>query len=258
MNDSGPGLIEAVIESWRLVIGNARDLARIALLPFLIFMALHRLEAAFMPEEGMAILGWNLLFTVLSAFPAAMLLMPWLRGILTARDPALASRPAMWWSVVLMLRWAGLDVMVFAALAPVTALSIRAGLAGAGEAGDLTGLLILFWAIFAFSAYLFYGRMGLSLPAAAAESDHSYRRAWASTAGIGGRIALAVVLCWVSIQIPVDLLREPLQTEDPGAAAQLLDAALAGLFRTVNELLSAAVFAQFYMVANTRPMHGEW
>ena len=50
MNGSGPGLIEAVIESWRLVIGNAGSLARVALVPFLIFIALNRLESAFMPE----------------------------------------------------------------------------------------------------------------------------------------------------------------------------------------------------------------
>ena len=30
MKGSGPGLFEAVIESWRLVIGNARALARLA------------------------------------------------------------------------------------------------------------------------------------------------------------------------------------------------------------------------------------
>ena len=59
MNKSGPGLFEAVIESWRLVIANAGALARIALVPFLLFIALHRLEATFEPE-GMAILIWAL------------------------------------------------------------------------------------------------------------------------------------------------------------------------------------------------------
>jgi hypothetical protein len=115
MNGSGPGLFEAVIESWRLVIGNAGALARIALIPFLLFIALHRLELAFEPE-GMAILAWDLLFTILAAVPAVMLLMPWYRRLLAAADPAMQARPAMWWSVVLMLRWAGLDILFFAGM----------------------------------------------------------------------------------------------------------------------------------------------
>ena len=85
MNGSGPGLFEAVIESWRLVIGNAVALARIALLPFLLFIALHRLGTTFKPE-GMAILAWDLLFTILAAAPAAMLLMPWYRHLLASGE----------------------------------------------------------------------------------------------------------------------------------------------------------------------------
>ena len=56
MNGSGPGLIEAVVESWRLVVGNAGSFARVAFVPFLIFIALNRLDSAFMPE-GMAALA---------------------------------------------------------------------------------------------------------------------------------------------------------------------------------------------------------
>ena len=258
MNDSGPGLIDAVLESWRLVLGNARTIVRISLVPFVIFMGLERLEKGVMPAEGMAIMGWTFLFTVLMAVPAAMLLMPWLRLLLSARDLAMASRPAAGWSVVLTLRWAGLDVMFFAAMAPVMLMSIQAGTAGATQPGDAAGIFILFWVIFILGAYLIYGRMGLSLPAAAAESDHSYRKAWSVTGSYGWRIGFAVILCWLSIQIPIDLLREALKSEYPSSAALFLDAALTALFRTINELLSAAVFAQFYIASTTRPMRGEW
>jgi len=258
MSQSGPGLFEAVIESWRLVIGNVADVARIALIPFVMFMALHRLEDAVTPEEDMAILGWRLLFTILMAVPAAMLLMPWLRGILSAHDLAMTNPSPTSWTGVLMLRWAGLDIMFFAAMAPVMAMDIQAEMADPGEPVSLDGAYILFWAVLIFGAYLIYGRMGLSLPAAAAQSDHSYRRAWAGSGGFGWRIGFAVILCWLSILIPVDVLRSPLELEDPTAATLFVDAVLDALFRTVNELLSAAVFAQFYIAANTRPMHGEW
>lgn len=258
MNDSGPGLIDAVIQSWRLVLGNARHLVRISLVPFIIFMGLERLQEAVMPEAGMAIMGWTFLFTVLTAVPAAMLLMPWFRLLLAVREPAMAARPAAWWSVALTLRWAGLDVMFFAAMIPVMVMSIQAGMAGAGQPGGGGEIVLLFWVIFILGAYLIYGRMGLSLPAAAAESDHSYRKAWSVTGSYGWRISFAVIVCWLSIQIPIDLLREPLKSEDPSSAALFLDAALTALFRTVNELLSAAIFAQFYIASTTRPMQGEW
>jgi hypothetical protein len=257
MNKSGPGLFEAVIESWRLVIGNAGAIARIALIPFLLFIALHRLEATFEPE-GMAILGWNLLFTILAAVPAAMLLMPWYRRLLAAGDPAMKERPAMWWSVVLMLRWVGLDIMFFAALAPIAAISLQTTAAGAETAPGSPGIVIFYFATFIISAYLFYGRMGLALPAAAAEADHGYRRSWAATGAIGWRIGLAIVLCWLSINIPIEMLREPLAVDDPTLAMQYLDAALGALFRTVNELLGAAVFAQFYLARTAPPLEGEW
>ena len=255
MNGSGPGLFEAVIESWRLVIGNAGALARIALIPFLLFIALHRLELAFEPE-GMAILAWDLLFTILAAVPAVMLLMPWYRRLLAAADPAMQARPAMWWSVVLMLRWAGLDILFFAGMGPVMAMSIQV-VAAAGEPAPRLDIFIFYWAMLVMGSYLFYGRMGLALPAAAAESDHSYRRSWAMTRDNGWRIGFAIILCWLPIQFLIETLRGPLAVEDPTLAMQYLDAALGGLLRTVNELLVTAVYVQFYLARTAGPEYGE-
>lgn len=245
MTGSGPGLIEAVIESWRLVVGNAAALVRVAAIPFLIFVALSRIEAVFRPE-GIAELPWALLFIILAAGPAVMLLMPWYRMLLLAADPSLASRPAAWWSIMLMLRWVGLDVMFFAMLAPVTMISIQATAAGLDSAprGEI---FLLYFASIAFGSYLIYGRMGLALPAAAAESDHGYRRSWAATGNTGWRIGIAILLCALSIEFPINILRQPLMVENPTLAMQYLDAALSALYRVVNELLGAAVFAQFYL-----------
>ncbi len=256
MNGSGPGLIEAVIESWRLVIGNAAALARIALVPFLLFIALHRLEAAFEPE-GMGVLAWQLLFTVLAAPPAVMLLMPWYRRLLTVADPAMTARPAMWWSVALMLRWVGLDIMVLAALAPVTAMSVQAVAAG-GEATPRPDILFIYLTTIIIGFYLFYGRLGLSVPAAAAESDHRYRRSWTATRETGWRIGFAFLLCWMPIQFLAVILGAPLAVEDPTMAMQYFDAALGATFRVVSELLGAAIFAQFYLAQTAPPLEGEW
>lgn len=256
MNGSGPGLFEAVIESWRLVIGNAAALARIALVPFLLFVALHRLEAAFEPE-GMATLAWHLLFTVLAAVPAVMLLMPWYRRLLTVADPSMEPRPATWWSFVLMLRWMGLDVLFFAGMAPVMAMSVQAIAAG-GEPVPRLDIFVFYWTMLIMGSYLFYGRMGLALPAAAAESDHSYGRSWAMTRDNGWRIGFAVLLCWLPLQLLIGTLREPLATENPTLAIQYLDAALGALLRTVNELLVTAVYVQFYLARTAPPLEGEW
>jgi len=257
MSSPGPGIFDAVIESWRLVIGNAGALARVAPLPFLIFVALHRLEVAFDPE-GMAVLAWSLLFRILAAVPAAMLLMPWYRRLLAAANPGLAAQPTMWWSIVLMLRWVGLEIMFFAALAPITAIWIQTLAAGAEPAPGISGMTIFYVATFIIGVYLFYGRMGLAMPAAAAQTDHSYRHSWATTTAYGRRISVAIILCWLSVQIPVEMLREPLAVEDPTLAMQYLDAALGALFSIVNELLAAAVFAQFYLARTAAPLEGEW
>lgn len=250
MNGSGPRLFEAVIESWRLVIGNAASLARIALVPFLLFVALHRLEGAFKPE-GMAILAWDLLFTILAAGPAVMLLMPWYRRLLAVADPSMEPRPATWWAIVLMLRWVGLDILFFAGMAPVIAMSIQVVAAG-GEPVPRLDIFVFYWTMLVMGSYLFYGRMGMALPAAAAESDHSYRRSWAMTRDNGWRIGFAIILCWLPIQLVIETLRQPLATEDPTLAIQYLDAALGALLRTVNELLVTAVYVQFYL-ARTMP-----
>ncbi|MBE9558603.1 MAG: hypothetical protein IMF08_17225 [Proteobacteria bacterium] len=256
MNKSGPGLFEAVIESWRLVIANAGELARIALVPFLLFIALNRLEATFEPE-GMGILARDLLFTVLAAPPAAMLLMPWYRRLLSTADPAMAARPAMWWSVALMVRWVGLDIMVFAALAPVLAMAIQADAAG-GEAAPPPEILFIYLTTIIIGFYLFYGRMGLSVPAAAAESDHRYRRSWVATRENGWRIGLAFLLCWVPIQFLIEILGEPLDVENPTMAMQYFNAALGAAVRVLSELVGAAVFAQFYLAQTAPPLEGEW
>jgi hypothetical protein len=255
MNGSGPGLFEAVIESWRLVIGNAAALARVALLPFLLFIALHRLELAFKPE-GMGILAWDLLFTILAAVPAVMLLMPWYRRLLTVADPSMEPRPATWWSIVLMLRWAGLDILFYAGMAPILAMSIQEVAVG-GEPTPRLDIFVFYWTMLVMGSYLFYGRMGLALPAAAAESDHSYRRSWAMTRDNGWRIGFAVILCWLPIQFLIETLRGPLAVENPTLAIQYLDAALGALLRTVNELLVTAVYVQFYLARTAAPEGAE-
>lgn len=256
MNKSGPGLFEAVIESWRLIIANAGALARIAAIPFLLFVALHRLEATFEPE-GMAFLAWHLLFTILAGAPAVMLLMPWYRRLLTVADPSMEPRPAAWWSIVLMLRWVGLDILFFAGMAPVMAMSVQVVAVG-GEPVPRLDIFVFYWTMLVMGSYLFYGRMGMALPAAAAESDHSYRRSWAMTRDNGWRIGFAILLCWLPIQLLIETLREPLAMEDPTLAIQYLDAALGALLRTVNELLVTAVYVQFYLAQKAPPLQGEW
>lgn len=247
MNQSGPNLFEAVIESWRMVFGNAAALVRASILPFFLFLGLHRLEELVRADGVVSGLAWGLVFTVLAAVPAVILLMPWYRQLLAVHAPAMSAEPAPGWALILMLRWAGLDVMFFIAMAPISALMIQSTPQAGESAAGTPGLVIFYYATVVIGAYLVYGRMGLAVPAAAAESDHSYLRSWFATRDIGWRIGFAVLICALSIEIPIGILRAPLAVEDPTLGMQYLDAALNAVFRVVNELLGAAVFVQFYL-----------
>jgi hypothetical protein len=251
MNQTGPSLTEAVIESWRSVFGNAAPLARASVLPFFLFLALQRIDQIVGTNEGAYRILWGVVSTVLSAVPAIILLMPWYRHLLAARIPALASRPALGWSFVMMVRWAGLDVMFFIAMAPITAVLAQSGQQGSEAASGVAGAVLFYYMALVIAAYLIYGRMGLSVPAAAAESDHRYMRSWLATRENGWRIGFAILICWLSIEFPISILRAPLAVDNPTLAMQYLDATLAAVFRVVNELLGAAVFTQFYLASLT-------
>ena len=157
-----------------------------------------------------------------------MLLMPWYRRLLAAADPSMDGAPG-----YLVVRRSdaalgGLDILFFAGMAPVMAMSVQAVAAG-GEPAPRLDIFVFYWTMIIIGSYLFYGRMGLALPAAAAESDHSYGRSWAMTRDNGWRIGFAVLLCWLPLQLLVGTLREPLATENPTLAIQYLDAALGAL-----------------------------
>ncbi len=253
MSTSAPGVFEAVVGSWRLLLADPPRTARLALLPFFLFLALHRLDSILAPE-GVAKVAWGLVFTVLAAVPAMLLLMPWLRGIMAAADPRLNDRPAAGWHLVLLQRWIGLNVMFYVMLLPLQIYTI--GLETPGEAAAAQGsggVALLFMLLLMLGTYLFYGRMGMALPAAAAEHDHSYLRSWRATRETGWRIAIAILICAASVLIPISGLSRPLLVADPTLAQQYLAAALHALFQVADELLGAAVLVQFYAPVRTPP-----
>lgn len=251
MNKTGPSLTEAVIESWRSVFENAAPLARASVLPFFLFLALQRIDQVVGASGGVFGIIWGAAYTILSAVPAVILLMPWYRKLLAARMPAMASQPSLGWSFVMMVRWAGLDLMFFIAMAPITALLSQSGLQSGNPGPGAGNVLLFYYMAFVIGAYLFYGRMGLAVPAAAAESDHRYMRSWFATRENGWRIGFAVLICILPLEIPVEILQSQLSVDGAPLAMQYLNASLGAVVRVVNELLTATIFAQFYLASLT-------
>ncbi len=238
------------VDAWRVLIENSGTALRNAVLPFLILVAMHRLLDIAEPE-GFRALASYLLFTIVFPIPAALLLVPWYRLILSAQRPELAERPAQWWYMVFMLRTLGLELMLFATQIPSMSagiLALQDGGAPDPKLAQIGGLLFLLALV---PGFYLYGRAGLALPAAAGGHDHSYSRSWRATGSAGWRIAGILIVVWFPFFIVDGMLA--------GAAAEgtppgFLDSALRAAIDVIGELVLAAVLALVYLHYDRTPV----
>ena len=233
------------LQAWRILIEHSGAALRIAILPFLILLAMHRLVGIVAPA-GLQAFGWQLLYVAVFPIPAAVLLVPWYRLILSAQRPELAHRPARWWYVAFMIRTVWLELMLFAFQTP----SLVAGIM-AMENGDtpdlgLAQLALLFLLVGLAPGFYLYGRAGLSLPAAAAGDDDSYGRSWRTTDRAGWRIAGIVFLLWFTFFVISGLL----PVTSPGIVASAVSAAI----DVVRELAMAGALALVYLHYRRTPV----
>lgn len=233
-----------VIEAWRVLIDNTGAALRIAVLPFLILVAMYRLLAMAAPS-GLEAIGLQFLFVIAFPVPAALLLVPWYRLIVSARRPELAGRPATWWYVAFMVRTLGLELMLFVFQLPILIASIMVP-------QDIETLeprlALLMWMLFLLVApgFYLYGRAALSLPAAAGAGDDSYGRSWQVTAGAGWRIGGIVAIPWI-----IFLLISWLLSGIPaGIPASVVGAAI----DVIRELTMAAALALVYLHYDRTPV----
>ncbi len=233
-----------VFEAWRLLIEHSGAALRNAVLPFLLLLAMHRVVAVVAPA-GLEAVAWQLLYVLVFPVPAALLLVPWYRLILSAQWPELARRPARWWYTAFMIRTLGLELMLFVFHLPSMVTGILALQNGETPDPRMAQLTVLFLAALAPGFYL-YGRAALSLPAAAGEGDDSYRRSWRTTEGAGWRIAGIVFVLWLMFF----MISGMTSGVPPGFAASVIGAVI-DVFR---ELAMAAALALVYLHYGRTPV----
>ncbi|UCH74262.1 MAG: hypothetical protein JSU82_18530 [Rhodospirillales bacterium] len=241
-----------VLQAWRLLIEQSGRALRSAVLPFLLLMALHRLGDIVAPE-GFQLIGWGLLTVVLFPVPAALLLVPWYRTILSAKWPELAGRPAQWWYVSFMLRTLGLELMLLVFQIPSAVAGVMAMEGGGAPDPQLTGLGSLLFLAALMPGFYLYGRAALALPAAAGQGDDSYGRSWRTTAGAGWRIAGIVFLIWFPFFLLNGMVSVP-----AGASPGLLSAATGAAIDIFRELAMAAALALVYLHYGTGRETSVW
>jgi hypothetical protein len=252
---SGPDLPRwgIVLQAWRVLIENSGAALRFAVLPFLILLAMHRLIDIVEPA-GLQAFGWQLLYVAVFPIPAALLLVPWYRLILSAQRPELARRPTRWWYVAFMIRTLGLELMLFALQIPAMVAGIMAmqnGGAPDPELGRLAGMLFL---LALAPGFYLYGRAGLSLPAAAGGDDDSYGRSWRVTAGAGWRVAGIVFVLWLLFFI-IGLMVSGAPAEGAAPAPPaFVDAVVSAAIDVVREFTMAAALALVYLHYSRAPV----
>lgn len=225
-------------ESWRQVTGSASIWLRQALLPFLLLLALNRLDAQ-IGSQDVAGLPWRFVHVLLYALPMAWFLVPWYRTILPkSGGPAPAAT-----YLRFVLRWLGLDVAFFVVVLPARLLLIRIA-ALDGEADPQMSGLFMLAALLVVPALYAYARCSLAIPAAAAGADSRYGQAWRRAEGNGWRIIGAALLA--SSPILVLLMLVPVAA-DPELPPTFARSVLLTATQIVLELVVATVLARIYL-----------
>lgn len=228
---------DVVTESWREVAGNAASWLPRALFPFLMLLALNRLDAQ-LDSPDFAGLPWRFVFTLLYALPMTWFLVPWYREIVAgAAGPAAGIDYTRF-----ALRWLGLDVGFFIATLPFRLVMIQR--AGLEEHPDpQLGMLFLLAAVMVIPALYGYARFSLAVPAAATGADHRYDHAWRTTAENGWRIAGAAILA----SAPIILAMTFVPRGDPDLPPAFALSVLVSAVQLFLELLVATVLARIYI-----------
>ncbi|MDH3230728.1 MAG: hypothetical protein OEN55_13130 [Alphaproteobacteria bacterium] len=235
-----------VLLTWRILIENSGAALRNAVLPFLILLAMHRLTGIVAPA-GFHLIGWQMLHVAVFPIPAALLLVPWYRRILSAQRPELANRPARWWYVAFMIRTLLLELMLFASQIPSMVASVMAVESGGAPDPELARLALMFFLVALAPGFYLYGRAGLSLPAAACGDDDGYVRSWRMSGGAGWRIAGIVIVVWFPFFIISGMVSGvPAEGTAPAPPA-FLDAAMSAAIDVVRELAMAAALGLVYL-----------
>lgn len=256
---SGPDLPRwgIVLQAWRVLIENSGAALRNAVLPFLILLALHRLIQIAEPE-GMQAFAWQFLYVAVFPIPAALLLVPWYRLILSSQRPELANRPAYWWYFAFMIRTLGLELMLFAFQIPALVAGIMAVEGSGPPDPELVRLARLLFLLALAPGFYLYGRAALSLPAAAGGDDDSYGRSWRTTDGAGWRIAGIVFALWFMFRVISELVfGAPTEGVAPGPPG-VLESALLAAIDVVRELAMAAALALVYLHYGRAPVVDEF
>lgn len=229
---------DTVAESWREVATAAASWLPRALVPFLLLLALNRLDAQ-LDSPDFAGLPWRFVYVLLYAVPMTWFLVPWYREILTGTTgPASGIDYARF-----ALRWLALDIGFFVATLPFRLVLLH--LSGIdGEPGpQVTGTALLTVVLVPPALYA-YARFSLAIPPAATGAHIRFQHAWQITQGNGWRIFGAAIAASGPIMVAMMLVPKG----DPDLPPVFALSVLVTAVQLFMELLVATVLARIYML----------
>jgi len=229
---------ETVVGAWRILASRSHEAARLALVPFLLFFALRRLDSYVDSGEG-AMLEWSFIYTVLYAAPAAVLLVPWYRAILGGEAAPLRIPVETWRRF--LVRWLALEGMFFLALLPlhIAAIRMQNGAPAATGAIPLTAIAVIPLALY------LYSRCSLALTAAAIGAPDGFRQSWHLTEANGWRIVGAAMLA-IAPLFAAGMILDALLPEHPSPQVDFASSALLAGLAAATELVGATVMAVIF------------
>ena len=233
--------METIAESFRFLFENRNDALRLAFVPFLVFLALHRLDD-YLEPDGWAELPWTIITLIAYSVPATWLLVPWYRRVL-ARE-AVGTDIALPVQTRFLKYWVGLEIFPLMVWLPVVIGNILSQAGDAEPDPRLEALTLLSLALVPPVIYV-YMRIYLAAPAAAVGKEGGIIRSWLATMGNGWTI-FAVQMMWYAPMFPLVMVASLLAAEDAPPTQGFVGSILLSVFFVLTELIFATVFAHIY------------
>ncbi len=234
-------VVDTIVESLRYLLVHRAEALRLAAVPFLLSLALDRLEHLFEPG-GWALLPWMFLRLIAYSLPAAWLLVPWYRRILLD-EPVSGSAPT---HARFLQTWLSLDVMPLLVLMPLAIAGVMSVGQGAGADPEF-GRLAMMSTIFLLPPVIYvYMRCYLAAPLAATGREGGYLRSWLATSGNGWAV-FNTQLLWYAPVYPLLYIASGLYPVNPTTTESFIGSVLSSGFYILVELVFATVTAHIYL-----------
>ena len=238
---------DTVVESLRYLLDHRAEALRLAVVPFLLALALERLEH-FLEPGGWALLPWMFLSLIAYSLPATLLLVPWYRRILLGESDSGSAPPY----TRFLQTWLSLDALPLLVWAPLVIADILSDGQGAGADQEAGRFALITSACLLPPVLYVYMRAYLAVPLAAIGREGGYLRSWLATTGNGWSVFNAHLL-WYAPVLPLLFIASALSPEDSASTASFIGSILFSGFFILVELVFATVTAHIYLRLDPPP-----